>query len=213
MASSYVGRGFGNVAATAVVPSLPLYGGGAMTATLDSSVPAPQPVSLPPLFPVRGRETTDDFPTSINDMYRRRQHEAEDDDRRSEASSRRSSRSSGSRSRSSDRDEDDDRSDHRYHSSSYDTRKDADDEEEVEAEASFYDYRYLWATGLFLLLVAGLYFYWLHTYDCCATENEETNMTMQYAIDQFTRVRLAAGVSPSAVPSGEAEPGETAEGA
>jgi hypothetical protein len=51
----------------------------------------------------------------------------------------------------------------------------------------FYDYRYIWGTGVMLMLVSAVYFYWLAVYDCNHTENEVTNMTMQYAIDQVMR--------------------------
>lgn len=59
------------------------------------------------------------------------------------------------------------------------------DENDDEEEA-FYDYRYVWATGFFLLVITFVYFYWQNTYECCVFENDVTNMTMQYAIDQFS---------------------------
>lgn len=212
MASSYVGRGFGHVnAAAAVAPS-------------NSTVQAPARMTLPPLFDVAvpPRETTDDFPTSINDMYRRQQQPRESEDhrdRRSESSSRSSHSRHSHRSSGSERDDDDeDEPDRRRHSSSYDRYEEDEPTprktRETEPEEAFYDDRYLWATGFFLLLVAVVYFYWLNVYDCCAGENEETNMTMQYAIDQFTRKRLAVGVSPASAVDVEGEqPGETGEGA
>lgn len=225
MASSYVGRGFGHVNAAEAA--------GTVAVAPPPPLPAPSRLTLPPLFPVAPpvRETTEDFPTSINDMYRRQQQQQQpssprdrdDRDRRSEASSRSSSHSRHSRRSSGSDDEDEDR---RYHSRSYDRYDEEEDEDDPrsrrsqappEAEEAFYDYRYLWATGFFLLLVAAVYFYWLNVYECCAPENEETNMTMQYAIDQFTRQRFGAGESVATVavtpPLLEGEPGEPIEGA
>lgn len=64
-------------------------------------------------------------------------------------------------------------------------------EEEEDEEESYYDYRYVWATGFFLLIITFVYFYWQSTYECCVLENDVTNMTMQYAIDQFSVSRVS----------------------
>lgn len=62
--------------------------------------------------------------------------------------------------------------------------------EDGDVESSSYwsefDYKFVWATGFGLLLIASLYFYWLSV-ECEVPECEETTMTMQYAIDQHTK--------------------------
>lgn len=53
----------------------------------------------------------------------------------------------------------------------------------VEKSEDFMDYRLLWVFGLVLILVSFLYFYWL-SIECDIPENDETNLTMQYALDK-----------------------------
>lgn len=115
----------------------------------------------------------------VNTLYRP-SNPPPDEDQRSEHSNS-SSRSSSS-------------SESRYrHSKSYEPSSSSEDDNpnrtkrRDEEDQEFYDYRFIWATGFFLMAVAAAYFYWITTWDCCTVENEETNMTMQYAIDQFTR--------------------------
>lgn len=154
--------------------------------TPEAQPPAPFPttlgISAVPMNPSNPR--MDD----INTMYRPSNPPAEDDDQSSSTSSSSSSES-------------------RYrHSKSYEPSSSEEDDNhnrtkrlEEDDQESFYDYRFIWATGFFLMAVAAAYFYWISTWDCCTAENEETNMTMQYAIDQFTR---------SKQPGEKGEPGQ-----
>lgn len=231
-ASSYVGRGFGHVASAAApslqLPPPPNTTRGTATAPLpptwSSFTTAPPPPPLP----------SDEFPASINDMYRAARGSTMPSrvaaDQRSQAASSRRSSAHGSSPPSTPRSSA--ASSSRHHrsahdsrrvraASAYETRSRSDEprkgvaKEEADDEESFYDYRYIWATGVGLLFVASLYFYWLFTYHCGVVENEETNMTMQYAIDQATRGRLAADVKASvtSVTSGTAAAAATAVGA
>lgn len=60
------------------------------------------------------------------------------------------------------------------------TEKKNDDDDDGD---SFFDYRLGWAFGFFLMAIALIYFYY-DSVACCITENEETNLTMQYAIEK-----------------------------
>lgn len=72
--------------------------------------------------------------------------------------------------------------DHRHH-------EDSDDEESVVTSSDpFVDSRLIWTFGIVLALVTALYFYWL-SLECCVAENEEANLTMQYAIDKSEKHR------------------------
>jgi hypothetical protein len=54
----------------------------------------------------------------------------------------------------------------------------------VEKDSDFMDYRLVWFLGFFLLLISFLYFYWLSV-ECNVPENDETNLTMQYALEKY----------------------------
>jgi len=49
----------------------------------------------------------------------------------------------------------------------------------------FVDYNLIWAFGIISLLLTGFYVYWVTSLQCAVTENDETNLTMQYALDRF----------------------------
>lgn len=160
MTSTYVGRDFQNVNTAPPQPP-PMF-----TPVVQQPAPFPESLGVNPRI--------DD----VNTLYR--PSNPPEEDQRSEHSNSSSSSSSSS--------------DSRYrHSKSYEPSSSSSDENHVRAkrrdeeDQEFYDYRFIWATGFFLMAVAAAYFYWITTWDCCTVENEETNMTMQYAIDQFTR--------------------------
>ena len=52
-----------------------------------------------------------------------------------------------------------------------------------EQEEELFDYRLGWALGFFLAAIALVYFYFVSV-ACCVPENEETNLTIQYAIEK-----------------------------
>jgi hypothetical protein len=75
---------------------------------------------------------------------------------------------------------------------------------------------YIWGLSFILILLAGVYFYWLNFYECCAAENMETNMTIDYAIEQTLKFHreqekrtettlLQAQLTPLPAPSPEAK--------
>jgi hypothetical protein len=51
-------------------------------------------------------------------------------------------------------------------------------------QSDYLDYRFFWLLGLLLLLVSAAYYYW-STIECNISENDETNLTIQYALEKF----------------------------
>ena len=94
--------------------------------------------------------------------------------------------------------EDEDTPDFTKHSKEYygiyDDDDDDDDDHAVVANKrrpsseEFSNSAVLWGFGLTLIVVASLYFYWL-SIECVVPENEETNITIQYAIDKSEKMR------------------------
>jgi hypothetical protein len=70
------------------------------------------------------------------------------------------------------------RSSHGTSSSSHDDKKRHDSE--------YIDYNLVIVFGCFLLAMTAAYFYWIQNLECTVVANDETNLTIQYALDNFS---------------------------
>jgi hypothetical protein len=82
-------------------------------------------------------------------------------------------------------------------SSAYHKRKKRENEEKSQVivePGDYLDYRFFWMLGLLLLLVSASYYYW-STIECCIPENDETNLTIQYALEKFGPIEIDSDIT------------------
>ena len=73
----------------------------------------------------------------------------------------------------------------------------AEDQKDAESGFDVFDYRFIWASGLFLAIVGCLYFWWLNNMNCWVDENQEVNLTLRYANENYDQIHAAPNVSTS----------------